>query len=237
LHDFAIIYGARTLLKAVIFDLDGVIVKFNLDSRRIKEEVINFFVGNGMPEGFLSPDQPFSKIKESVREVLLKDDKDKNFVEELIRKAEVIPVNHEVKAANETQLLPGVIETLMALKSMGLKLAIFTYNNSKAADIALCKNGISGYFSVIVTRDMVDRPKPNPIHLEIVLKALGVEKDEALVVGDSEMDIRPSKDLGVKVVALATGIRTAEELRSHNPDYLITNMSDLIGVVAAFKAK
>jgi beta-phosphoglucomutase-like phosphatase (HAD superfamily) len=39
------------LLKAVIFDLDGVIVKFNLNSRRIKEEMIAELEASGIPKG------------------------------------------------------------------------------------------------------------------------------------------------------------------------------------------
>jgi len=221
------------MLKAVVFDLDGVIVKFNLDSRRIKEDVISFFVKNGLPEGLLSPIQPFSQIRDKVRETFSEMGMMHSSIEDLVKNAEKIPIEYEMKAAYQTHLLPDVKDILLLLKLMGLKLAIFTYNNSKATSIALNENGLKGVFNAIVARDMVTNPKPNPIHLEAVLKELGVSKEDAIVVGDSEMDIKPSKDLGVKVVAIASGIRTAEELKAFNPDYLILSISELKEIVKA----
>jgi phosphoglycolate phosphatase len=219
------------MLRAVIFDLDGVIVKFNLDSKMIKQDVISYFVKNGMPEGLLSPIQPFSQMRDKVRETFSDMGKNLAFIDELVKNAEKIPIEYEVKAAYHTQLLPNVKDVLLFLKLMGLKLAIFTYNNSEATSITINENGLKGVFNAIVTRDMVTNPKPNRIHLEVVLKELVVAKEDALVVGDSEMDIKPSKDLGVKVVAISSGIRTAEELKAYSPDYLISSISELKEIV------
>jgi phosphoglycolate phosphatase-like HAD superfamily hydrolase len=47
------------------------------------------------------------------------------------------------------------------------------------------------------------------------------------------MDIKPCKELGVRVIAITTGIRTADELRLYSPDFLIEDLSDLPEVIAA----
>ena len=221
------------MLKAIIFDLDGVLMKFNLESRKIKEDVIRYLVKNGLQEGLLSPTSSFASIREGIRAYFSMAGKDPSWIEGLIKEAENIPVEYEIKAAATTELLPNAREILMALKSMGLKLAIFTYNNSKATRIALRRHRLEGFFDVIVARDMVTRPKPNPIHLDTVLNRLGATKEEAIVVGDSEMDIKPCKELGVRVVAITTGIRAADELKPYSPDFIIEDLSDLPEVVAA----
>jgi len=221
------------VLKAIIFDLDGVLMKFNLESRKIKEDVIRYLVKNGLQEGLLSPTSSFASIREGIRAYFSMAGKDPSWIEGLIKEAENIPVEYEIKAAATTELLPNAREILMALKSMGLKLAIFTYNNSKATRIALRRHRLEGFFDVIVARDMVTRPKPNPIHLDTVLNRLGATKEEAIVVGDSEMDIKPCKELGVRVVAITTGIRAADELKPYSPDFIIEDLSDLPEVVAA----
>lgn len=225
------------MLKAVIFDLDGVLMKFNLDSRKIKKDIISYFIRNGVKDGLLSPTSSFSSIKESVRTYFSITGKDHSWIEELIKEAEKIPIEHEIRAAAVTELLPNARMTLMALKSMGLLLAVFTYNNSGATRIALRKHNLESFFDVTVARDMVTRPKPNPLHLDTVLNKLGITKDEAMVVGDTEMDIKPCKELGVRVIAITTGIRTADELRSYSPDFLIEDLSDLPRVVAACMAR
>jgi len=45
------------------------------------------------------------------------------------------------------------------------------------------------------------------------------------------MDIRPSKALGVKVVAMTTGISLSDVLSSLDPEYVVSDMSELEGVV------
>ncbi len=219
------------MLKALVFDLDGVIMRFGLDSQGIKREVIAYLEGKGLTTGAVTPVDPFSKIKESARGIFLASGRDDAWVNGVMKEAEKIPIRREVEAAEVAEVLPGVRETLPELRGRGLKLAIFTYNNSLAAEIALSKNGLDGHFELIAARDSVPRPKPNPLHLAFVLEGLMVRKDEAIVVGDSEMDIKPCKELGVRVAAITTGIRDAYFLRSLEPDYLIGSLSELIPIV------
>ncbi|MDI9608807.1 MAG: HAD family hydrolase [Candidatus Verstraetearchaeota archaeon] len=218
-------------MKAVVFDMDGVLVNFNIDSRRIKTEIIEYFEGSGFPKGVLSPALPFSKIKGEVERHFFSKGMRKDQILEILRAAEGMAVEHEVEAARTTRLLPGAKETVSALKAMGVRLAIFTYNNSRAVRLALERLGLEGYFDAVVSRDQVENPKPSPCHLMRVLELLGVSADEALVVGDSEMDIRPAKELGVRVAAITTGVRSEEELRAHAPDYIVKGLPEVIEIV------
>ncbi|RWX73894.1 MAG: HAD family hydrolase [Candidatus Methanosuratincola verstraetei] len=218
-------------MRAVIFDMDGVLVNFNIDSRKIKSEIIEYFEENGFPSGALSPALPFSKIKEEVERHFSLKGMSRDEILEILRAAEGMAVEHEVEAAKTTRLLPGAKEALSELKSMGLRLAVFTYNNSKAVRLALERLGVEGYFDAVVSRDQVENPKPSPCHLRRVLELLGVSANEALVVGDSEMDIKPAKELGVKVAAITTGVRTEEELRAHSPDYIVDGLPEVVEIV------
>lgn len=219
------------MIKGVVFDLDGVLLKFNLDGKKIKEEIIRFFVNNGLKEGMFTPKDRFSSIKEGVREYFAEKGKEDTWIEDLLKKGEEIAIRYEVKAAKTTDLLPGVIEVLKTLKAKGMKLAVFTYNNSEAARIALERTGIIDFFDVVLARDNVPKPKPNPEHLKVVLQALGIGPNEVVVVGDSEMDIKPCKALGVRVVSVTTGIRTEEELKKYYPDFIISELKELPNLI------
>ena len=225
------------MLKGVIFDLDGVLLKFNLDSRKIKEEIIKFFVQNGLEEGLLSPKDSFSFIKDFVRGYFSKNGKDEVWIDDLLRKGEEIAIRYEIEAARITDLLPHVREVLKSLKDKGLKLAVFTYNNSQAAKVALNRTRIIDFFDVVLARDNVPKPKPNPEHLRMVLQELNIEPHEAIVVGDTEMDIKPCKALGVKVVSVTTGIRTEEELMKFDPDFIISELDQLLSLIDRFMSE
>lgn len=218
-------------MRAVIFDLDGVLVSFNIDSRRIKEEIIQYFESLGFPRGVLSPTQPFSKIKDTVEADFKVKGVGSGEITQILRRAEAMAVDHEVEAARSTALLPGAKETVMTLKKKGIKCGIFTYNNSQAVRIVLERHGMDRCFDAVVSRDQTERPKPSPVHLKKVLESLGVGCAEALVIGDSEMDIKPSKELGVRVAAITTGIRSEEELRSFDPDYLINSLPEVFQIL------
>ncbi|MCQ5377780.1 MAG: HAD family hydrolase [Candidatus Methanomethylicia archaeon] len=218
------------MLRAIIFDLDGVLVKFSLDSRKIKEEVVEFLERNGVPHGVLGVTMPFSKIRETAAEQLRMTGRGEAEIRGLMAEAEEILIRHEMDAALKADLLPNVKEALEKIASHGIRLGLFTYNNSRAADLALRKNGIEKFFSAVVARDSVERAKPNPIHLRTVIDRLGVAREEAIVVGDSEMDIKPSKELGVRVIGITTGIKTAEELEAYGPDFIVDDIRKVLEI-------
>lgn len=56
--------------------------------------------------------------------------------------------------------------------------------------------------------------------------------DRVLVIGDTPLDIRCARAVGARVLAVATGIHTVDDLAPHAPDYLLGDLGDTAGVVA-----
>jgi HAD superfamily hydrolase (TIGR01509 family) len=136
-----------------------------------------------------------------------------------------------LEAALTTNLMPGVVETLQALKQMGLKVGLCTINSAKSVARILERFGIANLFDVTVTRNEVRHVKPNPEHLEAALRALGVFSAETLVVGDSRVDMQSAKALGAVAVGLPTGVSTLEQLMANGADYVVTSITDLTRLV------
>ena len=99
-------------IKAVVFDLDGTIVKFNLDYKSARAEVIEFLNNHGFPQSIFS-------INESVFEMLKKAEiymqnhhvNTKDFAR-LKKDVLAIMEKYEMESAKSTQLVPGILETL-----------------------------------------------------------------------------------------------------------------------------
>lgn len=209
-------------IKAVVFDLDGTIVKFNLDYKTVRAEAIEFLTKQGFPRSIFS-------INESVFETLKKMEihmrnhgKSKKEISRVRESVLSIVEEHEMEAARSTSLLPGIVDTLKMLKKMGLKLALFTVNCKKSTNYVLNALRISRFFDRVVTRDSVSMVKPNPIHLKAALKMLKVNPGEAVVVGDSVWDMQSAKELKVVAVGVPTGVSRPEELRHAGATYLVS---------------
>jgi HAD superfamily hydrolase (TIGR01509 family) len=214
-------------VKAVIFDLDGTLVGFNLDYRALRAEVRGYLAKRGVPASVLS-------LKENIFEMLKKAEifvknsgKSAEVVEQIRSEALGIAEKYELEAAMSTGLLSGAVEALKALKRMGLKIGLCTINSEKSASYILQRFKIAEFFDVVVTRNMVSQVKPHPEHLQVVLKALSVAPEESVVVGDSSADMQCAKELKTIAVGLPTGISTVQQLTSQGANYVITSITDL----------
>jgi phosphoglycolate phosphatase-like HAD superfamily hydrolase len=93
----------------------------------------------------------------------------------------------------------GFRETLEALRDK-VRLAICT-NRSTSMDMVLEHFGLAGYFGCVMTASRVRNPKPHPEPLLKILGYFDIKPDDALFVGDSELDRRASEAAGVPFVA------------------------------------
>jgi phosphoglycolate phosphatase len=222
------------MIRAVVFDLDGTIVKFNLDFRAVRAEVRSFLIKEGMPASVLSLNESIFEMLKKAEIFMKNNGKPPAKIEEVRRKALAIAEKHELEAAKTTSLQPGITEVLKTLKDMGLKVGICTVNSQKSAEYLLKKFGINKFFDAVTARDNVKNVKPSIEHLEATLKALGVDPKEALVVGDSVADMKCAKELGAIAVGLPTGVSTPKELADAGANYVITSIMDtstLIGQI------
>jgi HAD superfamily hydrolase (TIGR01549 family) len=213
-------------IKAVVFDLDGTLVSFNIDYRAVRAEVRSFLMKKGLPGSILS-------INESIFEMLKKTEifarnnwKSEEASTEIRSKVFAIAERYELEAAKTTSLLPGVSEALKALKKLNLKMGLCTVNGEKSTNYILNRFGLAKFFDEVIPRDRVKYVKPNAEHLEATLKALGVNPDEAMVVGDGVGDMKCARELSAIAVALPSGVSSPKELRDAGANYFIQSITD-----------
>jgi pyrophosphatase PpaX len=73
--------------------------------------------------------------------------------------------------------------------------------------------------------------KPHPEPVLAALSRLGAKSGEGLMVGDSELDIEAGRAAGVATCAVTYGFRPVWLLRELRPDFLISNIRDLVPIV------
>jgi phosphoglycolate phosphatase len=214
-------------VKTVIFDLDGTLASFNLDYKTVRAEVKGYLVKMGVPASLLSVNESIFEMLRKTETFVKNSGKLQKVLEEMRSEALAMAEKYELEAAMCTSLLPGTVETLKALRRMGLKIGLCTINSEKSMNVILNRFGITDLFDVTVPRNKVNHFKPHPEHLEVALKALSASAKDTVVVGDSNTDMQSAEELKAIAVGLPTGVSTIEQLTSNGANYIITSITDL----------
>jgi len=218
-------------IKAVVFDFDGTIVNFNLDYKTARAEVIEYLGTQGFPRSQLSLNESVFDMLKKVEISMRNNGKTQKEFSNIRKTVLALLEKYEIESASSTSLVPGILETLKALKKMKLKLALFTVNSKKSINYILDTFRLKSFFDAVVTRDSVPTVKPNPVHLETALKKFKVKPAEAVVVGDSVWDMKSAQELNVFAIGVTFGVSSPEELTQAGANCLISSPTDLIPLI------
>lgn len=216
------------MVKAVIFDFDGVIsdsepchftaVNMVLEKFGVQltsDEYYASFLGCTDKALFESIGEKFNTDYENTPIEELVEQK-AIFFEEIIRKAD--------------HLIEGIPQFIKMLKTGGIKIGIYSGATQDDIELMLEKSGFAEYFDVIVSADDVENGKPDP---EGYLKALEqinkvsnakILPQQCVVIEDSHWGIAAAKKAGMRIIAV-TNSYPANELE--DADLIIDSVNDL----------
>lgn len=121
-----------------------------------------------------------------------------------------------------TVILKDVPDTLQWLYENFYTLGIVSTKRRSTIEATLIEAGMDDLFDVIIGFEDVKELKPNPEGLLKAIEELGGTITDSLYVGDSVIDIQAAKNAGIPMVAVASGVTTAETLRSLAPNVIHT---------------
>ena len=221
------------MIHAVVFDLDNTLVDF----MKMKTDAISAAVHAMKDAGLtLSSNEIRTRIDriykergiefQSVFDQLLYDHFKR--VDYKILSAGVLAYRRAREAALVTY--PHVTMTLMELAKMHIKLGVVSDAPAKEAWLRLTYLNLHHLFDAVVTFDDTKRRKPSPVPFRKVLKLLGVDASEALMVGDwAERDMVGAKKVGMKTIFARYG-DTFGTVHSH-ADYDVEDVAEVITIV------
>ena len=85
---------------------------------------------------------------------------------------------------------------------------------------------LSRYFRIVYGGNSFETKKPDPQGAQILLKELQAAPHEAMMVGDSDVDIKTARNSGMYACGVTYGFGT-ESLRAHPPDIMLDTLSEL----------
>ena len=212
------------MFKVYIFDLDGTLLdtlsdlaastNYALRTHGMLEHSIDDvrrFVGNGVrklmeraiPDGEANPDfeATFATFRQHYMEHSL----------------------------DTTKPYEGIPETLAELKRRGCRLAVVS-NKMMAATQDLCRYFFPDTIEVAIGENESQgiRKKPSPDTVFAALHELGVDKQEAVYVGDSDVDIQTAANAGLPCISVLWGFRDRDFLIQHGAKTFISAPSELL---------
>lgn len=211
----------KSSITTILFDLDGTLIDTNeliistflhtlekyYPSKYKREDVLPF-LGPTLHETFGAMDP------ERVEEMVL-DYRTYNLA------------NHDLLVKE----FAGVIETIESLKDKGYKLAVVTTKRHDVALKGLRLTKLDRFFDVIVAYDHVKKVKPDPEPIFLALEQLDSKPEETLMVGDNFHDVLAGKNAGTKTAGVAWTIKGRDYIAKYEPDYILENMADLLGIL------
>jgi len=211
----------------IVFDLDGTLVDTAPDLtnalnnaliRRghaaISQETIRSAVGSG--------------ARVMIEEALRRAGADEN-IEQML--AEFL-VQYEANIAVESRPFPGAVASLETFAMAGAKLAICTNKREYLTRKLLEALGLQHYFRGVAGRDTFAVSKPHPGHLTQAIALAGGMPSRAIMVGDSDVDLRAAKGASVPSILVSFGYAT-DALHELTPDATIDHFDELASKAAA----
>ena len=207
-----------------IFDLDGTLldtlgdlaasVNYAMSTHHLPEhsvDEVRMMVGNGVrklmeraiPDGAANPcfDETFATFRHHYME-------------------------HQL---DTTRPYDGIIETLQELKRRGCRTAVVS-NKFDAATKSLCNHFFSGLVDVAIGENEAAgiHKKPAPDTVFEAIRLLGVSREEAVYVGDSDVDIATAQASGIPCISVLWGFRNREFLIAHGATTLIGSATEIL---------
>lgn len=207
-----------------IFDLDGTL----LDTLADLAAAVNYALRqHGMPEHTIDDVRRFvgNGVRKLMERAIPDGEKNPDFETTFATFREYY-MHHSL---DTTRPYPGIIETLEALKAKGCRLAVVS-NKMMAATKELCQHFFAETIEVAIGENEAAgiRKKPAPDTVFEALRQLGEEKDSAVYVGDSDVDLETANNSGLPCISVLWGFRDRDFLIQHGAKTFISAPSELL---------
>ncbi|MDK2965819.1 MULTISPECIES: HAD family phosphatase [Lacrimispora] len=211
------------MIKAVIFDMDGVII----DSEVVYLEYQLEFARTKNPNVVLKDLFPMvGATSQDCWEVLERAVSNGQTWEELRMEFRQKNIYDEIDYRSIYR--PEVTDTLMQLKQAGYRLALASSTHLELVERVLKENGIRDYFEAVVSGEQFKRSKPDPEIYLYTAKQLNLSPGECLAVEDSTIGITAAHRAGVVTAAV---IDTRFGLDQSLADYKLNQVKDVLEAV------
>ncbi len=212
-------------IDTIIFDLDGTLLNSLGDLHACFNHAIKSF---GYPERTLEEIKSYvgNGIKKAIERALPCPIEDSN----LNKIVDYFRIYYREHMLEFTQPYDGVIEMLEELTKKGYKLAVVSNKYDDAVKM-LTQNYLGKYIKVGIGEGYGIRKKPEIDGVLAAIDELGSKIENAIFIGDSDVDIRTAENAGIPCISVTWGFREKDFLIEKGAKILVDSPKEIIEII------
>lgn len=210
-------------VRVLIFDLDGTLIDSKLDLALSVNGMLEY-----MDRAPLSSERIYSLVGNGVqvlvRRALNEGAEGDTTDADVDRGLAYFLSYYRAHMLDNTVAYPGVREGLESLS--GCPMAVLTNKPVNFSKEILDGLGLSRYFRFVYGGNSFERKKPDPMGVQRLLRDLNSAPQDAMMVGDSDVDVRTARNAGIWACGVTYGLGI-EGLRANPPDLFLDSLAEL----------
>lgn len=211
--------------KLAIFDLDGTLLETLED---LHDSTNHALVSQGLPPRTLDEVRRF--VGNGIHKLIERAVPAGSSIETVEQVFEEFKTWYAVHCNDKTSAYDGIKEMLLALRKAGVRTAVVS-NKADFGVQTLCKTYFSGLLDVAVGQREGIRLKPAPDSVNEVLRLLEIRREDAVYIGDSDVDIDTARNAGMDCISVTWGFRRREFLLEHGAVILADKPENLEEII------
>lgn len=134
-----------------------------------------------------------------------------------------------------TTLYPGVEAGLASLAAAGFRMAVLSNKPVRASREIVAGLGIASSFFAVYGGNSFDSKKPDPLGLNTLVRDCGLSPRQAVMMGDSAVDVRTGRNAGTWTLGVSYGFQP-ETLALESPDWTAASFAQAAALLLAAQA-
>ena len=132
------------------------------------------------------------------------------------------------RCVSRTRPYEGIGEVIEALRAEGKLTAVASNKPDKFVKYIVGEIFKNGEFDMVAGKKDGVPTKPAPDIIYNILETLGVKAQEAVIIGDSDVDVMTAKNSGLQCIGCQWGFRGREELERAGADFIAAKPADIL---------
>jgi phosphoglycolate phosphatase len=216
-------------VRALIFDLDGTLIDSKLDLALSVNATLAELGRDPLPH-----EQIFSYVGQGAPALIARALGSDASEQDCLIGLEFFIKYYSAHKLDNTVLYPGVRETLDALRDMPM--AVLTNKPVRVSRAIIEELGVGERFRFVYGGNSFERKKPDPMGIDSILREFGAAPAQAMLVGDSEIDVQTARNAGTWACGVTYGFGS-HRLGEYPPDVLVDNLMELIPQLPATSSR